>query len=70
MAHVLGLYGWLVAKFLFVFILTGYHVNLAKYLKDFANGRNEKKTRFFRIINEVPTLLLSGIIFTVVFKPI
>ena len=69
MAHVLGLYGWLIAKFCFVFILTGYHVNLAKYLKDFANGRNKKKTKFFRIINEVPFLIMFFILIFVIIKP-
>ena len=39
MAHALGLYGWLVIKFLFVIVLTLYHVNLGRYLNVFANDK-------------------------------
>ena len=57
MAHALGLYGWLVIKFLFVIVLTLYHVNLGKYLNDFANDNNQKTSKFFRIYNEIPTII-------------
>ena len=69
MAHALGLYGWLVIKFLFVIALTLYHVNLGKYLNDFANDKNKKKTRFFRMINEIPFVIMFIILVFVIIKP-
>ena len=69
MAHALGLYGWLIIKFLFVILLTLYHVNLGKYLNDFANDKNKKKTRFFRMINEVPFVIMFIILVFVIIKP-
>ena len=69
MAHALGLYGWLVIKFLFVIVLTLYHVNLGKYLNDFANNKNKKKTRFFRMINEIPFVIMFIILVLVIIKP-
>ena len=69
MAYVLGLYGWLVLKFFFVIVLTLYHINLGRYLKDFKNDNNRIKTRFFRIINEVPFLIMFIILILVIIKP-
>ena len=69
MAYVLGLYGWLVLKFFFVIVLTLYHINLGRYLKDFKNDNNRNKTRFFRIINEVPFLIMFIILILVIIKP-
>ena len=69
MAYVLGLYGWLVLKFFFVIVLTLYHINLGRYLKDFKNDNNRSKTRFFRIINEVPFLIMFIILILVIIKP-
>ena len=69
MAHALGLYGWLVIKFLFVIVLTLYHVNLGKYLNDFANDKNKKKNRFFRMINEIPFVIMFIILVFVIIKP-
>ena len=69
MAHALGLYGWLIIKFLFVIVLTLYHVNLGKYLNDFANDKNKKKTRFFRMINEIPFVIMFFILAFVIIKP-
>ena len=61
---------WLTIKILLVFFLTIYHFYLFVCLKDFANNINKHSTRFFRIINEIPTLILIATIFIVVFKPI
>ena len=61
---------WLKAKILLVIILTTYHFYLGKCLKDFALDRNKRSSKFFRIFNEVPTILLILIIFVVIFKPI
>tara|TARA_Y100000816_G_scaffold271182_1_gene235530 strand:- start:272 stop:700 length:429 start_codon:yes stop_codon:yes gene_type:complete len=69
MAHVLGLYGWLILKFFFVIILTLYHINLGRYLNDFANDNNIKKTRFFRMINEIPFVIMFIILVFVIIKP-
>ena len=61
---------WLIAKTLLVSSLTFYHFFLFNCLKNFSFDRNEYSPKFFRIINEVPTILLIIIIFLVVFKPI
>jgi putative membrane protein len=61
---------WFKLKLLLLFLLTFYHFYLARCLNDLKIGRNTKTSRFFRIINEVPTILLILIVFIVVFKPI
>ena len=61
---------WLKLKLFLVILLTGYHFYLAKLLNDFKLDQNTKSSKFFRIINEVPTILLIFIVFAVVFKPI
>ena len=61
---------WFKLKSLLLFLLTFYHFYLARCLNDLKIGRNTKTSRFFRIINEVPTILLILIVFIVVFKPI
>ena len=61
---------WLKLKLLFVILLTIYHFYLCKLLKDFNLNRNTKSSKFFRILNEVPTILLILIVFIVIFKPI
>jgi putative membrane protein len=60
---------WLSIKFLFVIILSGYHGFLSKCLKDFALDRNTKSSKFFRFVNEIPTIILIIIVFLVIFKP-
>jgi|TARA_B110000027_G_scaffold61958_1_gene66553 putative membrane protein len=61
---------WIKLKLLLVILLTLYHFYLSKLLSDFKLGQNTKSSRFFRIINEVPTILLILIVFIVIFKPI
>ena len=60
---------WLWAKFALVVILTGYHHALGAWRKDFAADRNARAQRFYRLANEVPTLLMVGIVILVVVKP-
>jgi len=61
---------WIQLKLLFVVLLTFYHFYLGQCLKNFAFEQNNKTSKFFRIINEIPTILLILIVFIVVFKPI
>ena len=61
---------WLIAKLLLVISLTFYHFFLFTCLKRFSENNNIHSPKFFRFINEVPTVLLIAIIFIVVFKPI
>ena len=61
---------WIKLKILFIILLTLYHFYLARCLNDFKLEQNTKTSKFFRIINEVPTVLLVFIVFIVVFKPI
>ena len=61
---------WIKLKLLLVISLTLYHFYLSKLLSDFNLDQNTKSSKFFRIINEVPTILLILIVFIVIFKPI
>ena len=61
---------WMQIKTVLVIILTYYHFLLNKYLNDFAIDSNKKTSRFFRIMNEVPTIILIVVVFVVVFKPL
>ena len=61
---------WLQLKFILVLILTGYHFYLGVLLNKFKLNQNQKSSKFYRYINEIPTLLLILIIFIVIFKPI
>ena len=61
---------WMQIKLGLVIILTSYHFYLLIFLKDFQQDSNTKTSKFFRVINEVPTVLLIIIIFVVVFKPL
>ena len=60
---------WLWAKFALVVLLTGYHHALGAWRKDFAEDWNVRPPRFYRIMNEVPTLLMIGIVVLVIVKP-
>ena len=61
---------WVQVKLIFVILLTFYHFYLGYLLSKFRSDQNTKTSRFFRIINEVPTILLILIVFIVIFKPL
>jgi protoporphyrinogen IX oxidase len=60
---------WLQLKFVFVILLTIYHFYLGNLLNKFSLDQNQKSSKFYRYINEIPTILLILIIFIVIFKP-
>jgi protoporphyrinogen IX oxidase len=76
---VLGLYlvwdggwyksGWMHAKFALVLILSGLHGVYVRRLKEFAADRNTRPAKYYRILNEVPTVLMIGIVILVIVKP-
>jgi putative membrane protein len=76
---VLGLYlvwdggwytsGWFHGKLLLVLILSGVHGVYVRRLKDFAADRNTRPAKYYRILNEVPTVLMIGIVILVIVKP-
>ena len=61
---------WMILKLIFVTLLTFYHFYLGRILRQFREDSNTHTHKFYRLINEIPTLLLILIIFVVIFKPI
>ena len=61
---------WLQIKLILVFLLSVYNEYLGKCIKLLKIGENKKSAKFYRIINEIPTILLILIVFIVVFKPL
>ncbi len=61
--------GWLIAKFILVLAMSALHGVYVRWFKDFAADRNKHPARVYRIANEVPTLLLIGIVILVIVKP-
>ena len=61
---------WMILKMIFVTILTLYHLYLGRILDKFKIDQNVHSHKFYRLINEIPTLLLILIVFVVVFKPL
>ena len=61
---------WMILKLVFVILLTIYHLYLGSILNQFKLNLNQHSHKFFRYINEIPTILLILIIFVVIFKPI
>jgi putative membrane protein len=61
--------GWLQVKILLVLVLSGLHGFLARWVRDFDHDHNRHPARFYRIINEVPTALMIGIVVLAVVKP-
>ena len=60
---------WFFSKFILVLLMSIFHMYCAKIRRDFEQKRNIKTENFFRVINEVPTILFVLIVLTVVFKP-
>ena len=63
-------YFWLITKLTLVILLSIYHEYLRKCLISLKLGTNTKSSKFFRIINEIPTVLLIFIVFIIIFKPL
>ena len=61
---------WLQLKLILVLLLSFYHFYLGSCLKNLSINKNTKSSKFYRIINEIPTILLVIIIFVVIYKPI
>lgn len=61
--------GWFHAKLLLVILLSASHGYLSAAVRAFAEDRNQKPTRHWRIVNEVPTVLMIGIVILVIVKP-
>jgi protoporphyrinogen IX oxidase len=61
--------GWLHGKLALVLLLSAVHGLNAKWVKDFAADRNRRPARFYRIANEIPTVLMIGIVILVIVKP-
>ena len=61
---------WMQVKFFLVIILTAYHFYLGSCLRAFSQDRNTLSSRYFRIINEIPTILLILIVFFAILKPL
>src|SRR5436190_23501048 len=60
---------WMQAKFALVIILSGLHGLLVRCWRDFANDRNQRSQKFYRIINELPAVIMIGIVILVIVKP-
>jgi putative membrane protein len=61
--------GWFHVKFVLVLLMSAVHGFLAARVRDFGLDRNTRSRKFFRIINEIPTVLMIGIVILVVVKP-
>lgn len=61
--------GWMHGKLVLVLVLAASHMAMARYRREFAEDRNSHNQRFFRILNEAPTLLMVGIVILVIVKP-
>ena len=71
LAETLNVWGetWFHLKFTLVLLLSGLHGMLSRWRRDFEQGRNTKSQRFFRIVNEVPAVMMAAIVILVVVKP-
>ena len=64
------LFLWIKIKLLLVVLMTIYHFLLIVIIKEFKNDTNKRSSKFYRLFNEIPTLILIGIVFVVIFKPL
>lgn len=62
-------FGWMHAKLLLVVLLTGAHHMMAAHMKRFARGENKKSDKFFRIFNEVPTVIMIAVVILAIVEP-
>lgn len=67
--HYSGIETWLLVKIALVILMTFFHIFLGQRLRDFSADANKYSSRFFRIINEVPTIIMIIIVFLVVLQP-
>ena len=61
--------GWWWVKFISVWLMSGFHGALSKWRRDFLEDRNKRPQRFYRIANEVPTVLMMIIVVMVIARP-
>lgn len=61
--------GWFHAKLFLVILMSAFHMACARWVRVFANDQNEKPGRFYRIVNEIPTVLMVFIVILVLVKP-
>jgi putative membrane protein len=61
--------GWVYAKLFLVLVMSAAHDRMGRWQRDFANDANQRPARFYRIVNEIPTLLMIGIVVLVIVKP-
>ena len=69
MGNLIGFDIWLIIKIGFVILLSLYHIYIGLHLNRFKNNQQERTAKFFRLINEIPFVLLLLIVILVVFKP-
>lgn len=60
---------WIWLKLTLVFLMAGFHGNLSKWRKEFERDENTRPAKFYRLVNEIPTVLVIGIVILVVVKP-
>ncbi len=70
LAHFQGIHNWLAVKIILVLLMTGFHIFLWYCLRNFQKDQNRLSEKFYRIANEIPSLLLIGIVILVVIKPL
>lgn len=62
-------FNWWHVKFAAVLLMSGFHGSLVKWRREFMEDRNTRPQRFYRVANEVPTLLMAAIVLSVIVKP-
>jgi len=60
---------WFQAKFFFVTVMSGFHGYLSIWRRQFARDENKHSEKFYRMVNEIPTLLMFAVVFLVIMKP-